>query len=154
MINRILENLNDNWQDAEAIKVAQNTCDTNLWNLSLHDNITPKFRPYSRTQEDHNNQKKNLIRLKRQLADLQKNLKNKVSKFCQKGCEMDGLIATAENMAFKENLGEFSRRVGIIVSLEINGKVSQTEAYGKIKNLWKQLKKSKKGLNVGKKEAN
>lgn len=43
---------------------------------------------------------------------------------------------------------EFSQRVGFICALESNGKLSPIDAYQLIKQLFKQLKKSKRGLNI------
>jgi hypothetical protein len=51
-----------------------------------------------------------------------------------------------EHLAFDANLQEFAQRVSLICGLETGGKVSQDEAYDQIKQLWKQLKKSKDGL--------
>ncbi|MBD2299018.1 hypothetical protein H6G80_03585 [Nostoc sp. FACHB-87] len=51
-----------------------------------------------------------------------------------------------ENLIFNANLQEFAQKVGIITSLETNGKLTSQEAYKKIKSLWKQLKRSKKQL--------
>lgn len=53
---------------------------------------------------------------------------------------------TPQNMAFDQNLQEFSQKISIICSLENNGKLTSTEAYKKIKQLWKQLKTSKKNF--------
>ncbi|HEY9642493.1 MAG TPA: hypothetical protein V6C57_18545 [Coleofasciculaceae cyanobacterium] len=53
---------------------------------------------------------------------------------------------TPEQLAFNANLQEFAQRVSIICSLETGGKVSTEEAYRQIRNLWKQLKQSKKAL--------
>lgn len=55
----------------------------------------------------------------------------------------------AEEMVFDANLQEFASRVGLIVSLELGEKISSEEAYARIKSLWKQLKASKKNLNIG-----
>ena len=54
-----------------------------------------------------------------------------------------------ENLVFDANLQEFAQKVGYICSLENNGKISGEEAFKEIKNLWKQLKESKKQLKVG-----
>ncbi|MEH1863673.1 MAG: hypothetical protein V7K69_01315 [Nostoc sp.] len=51
-----------------------------------------------------------------------------------------------EKLVFNTNLQEFAEKVGIITSLETNGKLSANEAYKQIKLLWKQLKCSKKQL--------
>lgn len=56
---------------------------------------------------------------------------------------------TPQNLAFDANLQEFAQRVTYICSLEGNGKLSPEEAYREIKQLWKQLKQSKKGLDIG-----
>lgn len=50
------------------------------------------------------------------------------------------------DMLLDENLGEFFSKISFIVSLEKGGKLTPIEAYNKIKNLFKTLKKSKKGL--------
>lgn len=54
-----------------------------------------------------------------------------------------------ENLVFNANLQEFAQRVSYICNLETGGKLSSTDAYEKIKGLWKQLKRSKKGLKIG-----
>ena len=48
--------------------------------------------------------------------------------------------------AFHQNLEQFADRIGLIVGLQGNGKVSQEEAYEQIKALWSQLKGSRKDL--------
>jgi hypothetical protein len=53
---------------------------------------------------------------------------------------------TPEQLAFNANLQEFAQRVSIICSLETGGKVPTEEAYRQIRDLWKQLKQSKKEL--------
>lgn len=53
-----------------------------------------------------------------------------------------------ENLVFSANLQEFAQRVSYICNLETNGKISPSEAYHNIKNLWHELKKSKKGLGI------
>jgi hypothetical protein len=55
-----------------------------------------------------------------------------------------------ENMVFNANLQEFANRVTIICGLETNGKMTPEESYKEIKTLWKQLKRSKKELGIGK----
>ena len=47
-----------------------------------------------------------------------------------------------EKLAFHQNLEQFAERVGLIVALQGNGKVSQEHAYSEIKQIWKQLKDS------------
>ena len=47
-----------------------------------------------------------------------------------------------EKLVFHQNLEQFAERVGLIVALQGNGKVSQDHAYSEIKQIWKQLKDS------------
>jgi hypothetical protein len=54
-----------------------------------------------------------------------------------------------ENLVFNANLQEFAQRVNYITNLETNGKLSPEESYQEIRNLWKQLKRSKKHLGIG-----
>lgn len=58
---------------------------------------------------------------------------------------------TPETLAFNANLQEFAQKVGYISCLETSGKLSPEEAYSQIKELWKQLKRSKKELEIDKK---
>lgn len=51
-----------------------------------------------------------------------------------------------ERLAFHQNLEQFAERVGLIVGLQGNGKVSQEQAYAEIKAIWKTLKDSKNAL--------
>jgi hypothetical protein len=44
---------------------------------------------------------------------------------------------------FHQNLESFADRVGLIVGLQSNGKMSQEEAYTEIRKIWKDLKTSK-----------
>ncbi|MCG8361706.1 MAG: hypothetical protein MJA27_00065 [Pseudanabaenales cyanobacterium] len=53
---------------------------------------------------------------------------------------------TPENLTFNANLQEFAQRVALICGLETGGKIAPQEAYEQIKELWKQLKQSKKNL--------
>ncbi|QEG42911.1 DUF7219 family protein [Roseimaritima ulvae] len=55
----------------------------------------------------------------------------------------------AEKMLFNANLQEFAMRIGFICGLEAQEKISQAEAYDRIKQLWKELKRSKRNLNIG-----
>jgi hypothetical protein len=55
-----------------------------------------------------------------------------------------------ENLVFNANLQEFAQRVMFVSSLETNGKMTPEESYKEIKTLWKQLKRSKKSLGIGK----
>jgi hypothetical protein len=54
-----------------------------------------------------------------------------------------------ENLVFNANLQEFSQKIGYICSLETGGKITPSEAYKKIKELWKTLKHSKRELGIG-----
>ena len=55
-----------------------------------------------------------------------------------------------ENMVFNANLQEFAQRVNFICALETGGKLPPDDAYKQIKALWKQLKRTKKQLAIGK----
>jgi hypothetical protein len=48
-----------------------------------------------------------------------------------------------ERLVFHQNLESFAERVGLIVGLQANGKLSQDQAYAQIKKIWKELKESK-----------
>ena len=48
-----------------------------------------------------------------------------------------------ERLIFHQNLETFAERVGLIVGLQGNGKITQEEAYAQIKGIWKNLKQSK-----------
>lgn len=50
------------------------------------------------------------------------------------------------SLVFDANLQEFAQKVVYICGLETNGKVSTKEAYDRIKQLWRDLKASKKEL--------
>ncbi|HBL13501.1 MAG TPA: hypothetical protein DD379_19305 [Cyanobacteria bacterium UBA11162] len=54
-----------------------------------------------------------------------------------------------ENLVFNANLQEFAQQVNYICNLETAGKVAPEVAYSKIKDLWNELKRSKKELGVG-----
>lgn len=51
-----------------------------------------------------------------------------------------------ERLAFHQNLESFAERVGLIVGLQSNGKLSQEGAYAEIRKLWKSLRSSKNNL--------
>lgn len=51
-----------------------------------------------------------------------------------------------ENLAFNANLQEFAQRVAFVCGLETGGKISPDEAYEEIRQMWKQLKRSKSEL--------
>ena len=53
---------------------------------------------------------------------------------------------TPERMVFNANLQEFANKISLICSLETGGKITSEEAYIRIKQLWKELKASKKEL--------
>ncbi|TVP67382.1 MAG: hypothetical protein EA342_08775 [Leptolyngbya sp. LCM1.Bin17] len=53
-----------------------------------------------------------------------------------------------QQLTFNANLQEFAQRVGYISGLQTGGKLSPDEAYQQIKGLYKQLKASKKGLDL------
>ena len=55
---------------------------------------------------------------------------------------------TAEEMIFDSNLQEFASKIGIICSLESGGKIPPHEAYSRIKKLWKELRESKRNLDI------
>ena len=50
------------------------------------------------------------------------------------------------NLLFNANLQEFAQKVSYICALESNGKISSAESYAQIKQLWRELKASKKEL--------
>ena len=54
--------------------------------------------------------------------------------------------ATASNIAFDWNLQEFSDKVKYLCALENSGKIDPDDAYKQIKQLWKELKASKKNI--------
>ncbi|MGF1520363.1 MAG: hypothetical protein ACFCVB_21530 [Nodosilinea sp.] len=53
-----------------------------------------------------------------------------------------------QQLTFNANLQEFAHRIGYISGLQTGGKLSPDEAYSQIKSLYKQLKQSKKGLEI------
>ncbi len=53
---------------------------------------------------------------------------------------------TPGNLLFNANLQEFAQRVNYICNLETAGKLSATEAYEQIKELWHALKRSRSEL--------
>ena len=54
-----------------------------------------------------------------------------------------------ENLVFNANLQEFAQKISYICNLETGGKIPPQKAYKQIKQLWKQLKRSKKELGIG-----
>jgi hypothetical protein len=65
---------------------------------------------------------------------------------------MDNGPTDAEQMLFEANLREFGVRVSLICALESKQTISQSEAYNRVKALWKQLKESRKNLRIGEDE--
>jgi len=57
-----------------------------------------------------------------------------------------------ERLMFHQNLESFAERVGLIVGLQSNGKLSQETAYSEIRKLWKALRESKGSLFDGHQE--
>lgn len=53
---------------------------------------------------------------------------------------------TPQRLMFHQNLESFAERVGLVVGLQSNGKVSQEQAYAQIRRIWKELKDSKDAL--------
>ena len=53
---------------------------------------------------------------------------------------------TPQRLMFHQNLESFAERVGLVVGLQSNGKVSQEQAYAEIRRIWKDLKDSKDTL--------
>ena len=53
---------------------------------------------------------------------------------------------TPERLAFHQNLEQFADRVGLIVGLQGNGKISQEVAYDEIRKLWTLLRSSRSSL--------
>ena len=51
-----------------------------------------------------------------------------------------------QRLVFHQNLETFADRVGLLVGLQANGKLSQEAAYAQIRQLWKDLKQSKDRL--------
>ncbi|WP_414584821.1 hypothetical protein [Scytonema sp. PCC 10023] len=54
-----------------------------------------------------------------------------------------------ENLVFNANLQEFAQRISYICNLETSGKIPPEQAYEQIKDLWKNLKRSKQELGIG-----
>lgn len=52
------------------------------------------------------------------------------------------------SLVFHQNLESFAERVGLIVALQSNGKLSQEQAYDQIRKIWKKLSESKKDLLI------
>lgn len=54
-----------------------------------------------------------------------------------------------QRLVFHQNLETFAERVGLIVGLQANGKLTQEQAFARIRKLWKQLRSSKSSLLNG-----
>ncbi|MBW4609977.1 MAG: hypothetical protein KME22_22895 [Hassallia sp. WJT32-NPBG1] len=54
-----------------------------------------------------------------------------------------------ENLVFNANLQEFAQKISYICNLETGGKIAPEDAYEQIKQLWKELKHTKKELRIG-----
>ncbi|AUT03117.1 MULTISPECIES: DUF7219 family protein [unclassified Nostoc] len=54
-----------------------------------------------------------------------------------------------ENLVFNANLQEFAQKISYICNLETSGKLKPEDAYEQIKALWKNLKRTKKQLQIG-----
>ena len=48
-----------------------------------------------------------------------------------------------QRLMFHQNLEQFAERVGLIVALQGNGKISQEKAFSEIRQIWKDLKESR-----------
>ena len=53
---------------------------------------------------------------------------------------------TPQRLMFHQNLESLAERVGLVVGLQSNGKLSQENAYAEIRRIWKDLKDSKDTL--------
>ena len=53
---------------------------------------------------------------------------------------------TPQRLMFHQNLESFAERVGLVVGLQSNGKMSQEQAYAEIRRIWKDLNDSKDTL--------
>ncbi|MEX1317451.1 MAG: hypothetical protein AB1Z22_10040 [Synechococcaceae cyanobacterium] len=54
-----------------------------------------------------------------------------------------------QRVMFHQNLETFADRVGLLVGLQSNGKLTQEQAYEEIRRMWKLLKESKGSLLNG-----
>ena len=51
-------------------------------------------------------------------------------------------------LVFNANLQEFAQKVAYISALQTGGKITTEQAYQDIKRLWKQLKQSRKAMDI------
>jgi hypothetical protein len=59
---------------------------------------------------------------------------------------------TPENLVFNANLQEFAQKVSYLCAMETGGKISADQAYKEIKAMYRELKKTRKNLGIGKKK--
>ncbi|MGL5508118.1 MAG: DUF7219 family protein [Microcoleaceae cyanobacterium] len=59
---------------------------------------------------------------------------------------------TPENLIFNSNLQEFAQKVSYLCAMETGGKISADQAYKEIKSMYRELKKTRKNLGIGKKK--
>lgn len=55
---------------------------------------------------------------------------------------------TPEYLVFNANLQEFAQKIGYIVNLQTNGKISTEEACHRIKAIWEVLELSREQLGI------
>jgi hypothetical protein len=75
-------------------------------------------------------------------------MSNQINSFLYHSSRYQGQVKP-ENLVFNSNLQEFTQKISYICSLETAGKLTPEDAYKQIKNLWKDLKRSKKQLGIG-----
>ncbi len=59
---------------------------------------------------------------------------------------------TPENLVFNANLQEFAQKVSYLCAMETGGKITADQAYKEIKAMYRELKKTRKSLGIGKKK--
>ena len=69
-------------------------------------------------------------------------------KFLYPQCHYRGEFGLNE-LTFNANLQEFAQRIGYISCLHTAGKLSSSEAYLQIKQLWEKLEYSRKAMEIG-----
>lgn len=57
--------------------------------------------------------------------------------------------SSPQHFIFNASLQKFAQRVSLLSALETGGKITPQEAYKDVKQLWKELKRSKKILGIG-----
>ena len=78
---------------------------------------------------------------------LSNNDKNNKNNFLYPRNSYHGEVKPA-NLVFNSNLQEFAQKISYICALETGGKLPPKIAYKQIKSLWKELKRSKKELDI------